>query len=181
LPESGDSIPVRVFTIGHGTRPLEELIACLEAAGARTLVDVRRFPGSRRNPQFNQPPLREAVEAAGIAYRHAEELGGRRSGESGEERFACIRVAAFRSYVARIGTEAWQEALAQALAEPAPCFMCAETPWQRCHRRFIAELLVARGHDVVHLLAPHRDEPHRLFSESEVREGRLYVCGELVA
>jgi uncharacterized protein (DUF488 family) len=171
---------VRVFTIGHGRRPAEELVACLQAAGVRTLIDVRRFPGSRRNPQFNQAALAKTVREAGIEYRHAEELGGRRSGEPGEERFTCIRVSAFRSYAARMGTPSWQAALAGALGE-GPCFMCAETPWWKCHRRLIAELLTARGDDVVHLLHPQLSEPHRLYRESEVRGGKLYLCGGLVA
>ena len=172
---------MRVFTIGHGTRDSQELVACLHEAGVRTLVDVRRFPGSRRNPQFGQAALAGTLEEAGIAYRHAEELGGRRSGEPGEERFGCIRVAAFRSYAARMGTEAWQRALTEALAEPRPCFMCAETLWTRCHRRLIAELLVARGETVMHLMRLGRREPHKLYDESEVRDGRLYLCGSLVA
>ena len=170
-----------VFTLGHGTRPAEELVATLVSAGVETLVDVRRFPGSRRNPQFNREPLAASVEAAGIAYRHAEELGGRLSGEPGEERFGCIRIAAFRSYAARMTTPAWQDALATALAEPRPCFLCAETPPWKCHRRLIAELLHARGHEVVHLLGPDDRQPHRPWEIAEAREGRLYVCGELVA
>jgi uncharacterized protein (DUF488 family) len=175
-------MPARVFTIGHGTRPAEELLECLREADVRTLVDVRRFPASRRHPQFNGPALREAVEAAGIAYRHAEALGGRRSGEPGEERFACIQVAAFRSYAARMGTAEWQEALAAAVAEPAPSFLCAETLWWRCHRRLIAELLHARGHEVIHLLRPGHVEPHRPWEPiSETRDGALYLCGERVA
>jgi uncharacterized protein (DUF488 family) len=172
---------VRVFTIGHGTRPADELVETLARAGVQTLVDVRRFPGSRRNPQFNQGALAETLANAGIAYRHAVELGGRRSGEPGEERFHCIRQAAFRSYAARMGTDEWQRSLAEALDEPAPCFMCAETFWSRCHRRFIAELLVTRGHDVLHLLGPHRVEPHRMFDDAEARDGNLYLCGQLVA
>jgi uncharacterized protein (DUF488 family) len=171
---------VRVFTIGHGTRPVDELVEALQQAGAETLIDVRRFPGSRRNPQFNEGPLAESLAEGGIAYRHAEELGGRRSHEPGEERFSCLRVMAFRSYAARMGTEAWQQALEVALAEPAPCFMCAETLWWRCHRRLIAELLTARGHEIVHLIKPGKAESHRLYDESEVREGKLYICGELV-
>lgn len=171
---------MQVLTIGHGTRPIAELVTCLEEAGAETLVDVRRFPGSRRNPQFNQVALREALGEAGIAYRHAVELGGRLSGELGEERFPCIRVPAFRSYAARMGTAEWQAALDAALGEPAPCLMCAETPWQRCHRRLISELLVARGHDLVHLIRPGERESHRLFDDSEIREGKLYLCGALV-
>jgi uncharacterized protein (DUF488 family) len=172
---------VTVFTIGHGTRPQEELVATLVEAGVQTLVDVRRYPGSRRNPQFNQDALIDALDGAGIAYRHAVELGGRLSGEPGEERFACIRAAAFRSYAARMSTDAWQAALAEALTEQSPCFMCAETvPW-RCHRSLISDLLVARGNAVVHLLAPGRREDHRLRREAEAHRGMLYLCGEPVA
>jgi uncharacterized protein (DUF488 family) len=173
---------VTVFTIGHGVRSGDELIATLMEAGVGTLVDVRRFPGSRRNPQFNQARLGAALEAAGIAYRHAVELGGRLSGEPGEERFTCIRTPAFRSYAARMSTAPWQEALRAALAEPPPqCFMCAETAPSRCHRRLISELLVARGHAVVHLLAPGRREDHRLGDDAEARDGKLYLCRQLVA
>jgi uncharacterized protein (DUF488 family) len=172
---------MHAFTLGHGVRPLDELVETMGAAGVETLVDVRRFPGSRRNPQFNQGPLCDALEAAGVTYRHALELGGRRAEEPGEERFGCIRAAAFRSYAARMGTSEWQDALARELAQPRPCFMCAETAWQRCHRRLIAELLLARGHDVAHLLSPGRREPHRLYDESEARDGKLYLCGHLVA
>jgi uncharacterized protein (DUF488 family) len=170
-----------VFTIGHGVRPVDELVAMLQEGGVRTLVDVRRFPGSRRNPQFNQQPLREVLEEIGISYRHSVELGGRLSNVPGEDRFDCLRVAAFRSYAARMAAAEWQQALERELAEPAPCFMCAETPWWRCHRRLIAELLVARGRPVLHLLAPGRREPHRLYDESETRAGKLYLCGQLVA
>jgi uncharacterized protein (DUF488 family) len=170
-----------VHTVGHGTRPAEELVALLAEADIRTLVDVRRFPGSRRNPQFGRDALAATLADAGIGYRHAAELGGRLSGEPGEERFGCIRVAAFRSYAARMATNGWQQALAGALGEPAPCFMCAETLWVKCHRRLIAELLSARGHEVVHLIAPDRLEPHRQWDVAEYRDGRLYLCGEPVA
>src|SRR5438105_8525746 len=172
---------MRILTIGHGTRPLDELVAVLTAAGARTLVDVRRYPGSRRNPQFNAELLAGAVRAAGITYRHAVELGGRLQGEPGEERFACLRVAAFRSYAARMGATSWQTALEAALAEPEPCFLCAETLWRRCHRRLIAELLHARGHEVLHLVRPDEAEAHVPFDVAETHDGRLYLCGELVA
>jgi len=170
-----------VFTIGHGTRPVDELIACLREAQVETLVDVRRFPSSRRNPQFGQEALAESLGAAGIAYRHEIELGGRRSGEPGEERFACIRTPAFRSYAARMSNPAWQEALEAALGQPIPCFMCAETLWWRCHRRLIAELLVARGHRVIHLVRPGERQPHRLSEEAETRGEKLFLCRHFVA
>jgi uncharacterized protein (DUF488 family) len=172
---------VTVYTVGHGVRAVEELIATLHEAGVQTLVDVRRFPSSRRNPQFNQAALAGALTAADVTYRHAVELGGRRSGEPGGDQFACLRVSAFRSYAARMGGAAWQSALATELEQPRPCFMCAETVWWRCHRRLIAELLVARGESVVHLLGPGRREAHRMYDESEIRDGSLYLCGARVA
>jgi uncharacterized protein (DUF488 family) len=172
---------VPLLTIGHGTRPAEELVETIRQAGAQTLVDVRRFPGSKRNPQFNQAVLARTLADGGITYVHAVELGGRRSGEPGEERFGCVRVAAFRSYAARMVLATWREALAAALAEPRPSFMCAETDWRRCHRRLIADFLTARGHEVIHLMKPGQAEAHALFPGGEVRDGSLYLCGELVA
>lgn len=173
--------PVRVWTIGHGTRTLEELIATLKEAGVETLVDVRRYAGSRRNPQFSQATLAAELASAGIAYRHAPDLGGRRAAVPGEDRFACLRVAAFRSYAAWMSSPEWQQAIAEALGLANPCFMCAETlPW-RCHRRLIADLLAARDVEVVHLLGPGASLPQRPFAEAEVRNGRLYLCGDLVA
>src|SRR5436190_3647035 len=172
---------MRVFTIGHGRRRADELVQMLLGAGIATLVDVRRFPSSRRNPQFNAAALSETLTDAGIAYVHSVELGGRRTGEPGEEAFTCIREPASRSYAARMRRDEWQQALAAALEQPAPAFMCAETLWWRCHRKLIAELLVARGHEVVHLLRPRETAIHRLSQEASVRNGMLFLCGSEVA
>jgi uncharacterized protein (DUF488 family) len=120
----------------------------------------------------------ESLAEAGIEYRHAIELGGKRGAEPGMERFACLSM--FASYVAHMGTTEWQAALSDALAAPSPCFMCAETPWQRCHRRFVAELLSARGHEVVHLIRPGERESHRPHPDAEVSDGLLYLCGNVV-
>jgi uncharacterized protein (DUF488 family) len=172
---------VTIWTVGHGTRPIDELVSVLLDAGVKTLIDVRRFPGSRRNPQFNGSSLEDALGGSGIAYRHAVNLGGRLADEPGEELFPCIRVAAFRSYAARMRTEGWQAALDAAMHETGPCFMCSETPWWRCHRRLIAELLHARGEEVVHVMAPGKQQEHQPWSVSEARDGKWYVCGQLVA
>jgi uncharacterized protein (DUF488 family) len=172
---------VNVWTIGHGTRSVDELVSVLADARVRTLIDVRRFPGSRRNPRFNSAELEVVLRDAGIAYRHLVGLGGRLADEPGEELYGCIRVSAFRSYAARMRTDEWQAALRSAMEEPAPCFMCAETPWWRCHRRLIAELLHARGERVIHLLGPQREQEHEQWSIAEARGGKLYLCDELVA
>jgi len=172
---------MRVWTIGHGRRTSDELVVTLRQADVETVVDVRRFPGSRRNPQFNQAAFANDLERVGIGYIHVPSLGGRRSGVAGEDRFPCLRVAAFRSYAAWMSTGEWQHAIAHALELARPCFMCAETlPW-RCHRRLIGDYLTARGVDVVHLLAPGSSVEHRPFADSEVHDGRLYLCGALVA
>ena len=172
---------MRVWTIGHGTRTADELLATLHEAGVESLVDVRRFPGSRRNPQFAKAALSVELASASIDYVHAPHLGGRRSGVPGEDRFACLRVRAFRSYAAWMSSSEWHQALADVLARDNPCFMCAETlPW-RCHRRLIADLLAAREVEVVHLLGPGTSIEQRHFPEAEVRNGRLYLCGALVA
>lgn len=170
-----------VLTVGHGARTLEELVACLREAGAATLVDVRRFPSSRRFPWFDQVPLAASLGAAGIAYRHAVDLGGRLGGEPGAGSFACLGSPQLASYAARMGTAGWQDALAAALAERAPCLLCAEADWRHCHRRLIADLLAARGYRVVHVLAPGRAEPHRLSPEAEALGGVLRLCGHPVA
>jgi uncharacterized protein (DUF488 family) len=167
-----------VHTIGHGRRPVEELIECLHEADIETLVDVRRFPSSRRNPQFNQAALSESLEDAGISYLHVVELGGLRSREPGEELFRCV--GQFAGYAARMRAPEWQAALDEALMQPRPCLMCAETLWQRCHRRLISELLVARGHEVVHIIRPGCEQPHHGHPAADIREGILYLCGEPV-
>ena len=172
---------MRLWTIGHGTRTSDELVTTLHQADVETLVDVRRFPASRRNPQFDQAALAEELECAGIAYLHLPDLGGRRSGVPGEEQFACLRVSSFRSYAAWMSSSEWQQAIVQALGLASPCFMCAETlPW-RCHRRLIGDWLVAREVEIAHLLAPGSSVEHRPFAETEIRHGRLYLCGKLVA
>jgi uncharacterized protein (DUF488 family) len=172
---------VPFWTVGHGARTADDLVDLLRSAGVLTLVDVRRFPGSRRHPQFNREALLATLAGAGISYRHEVELGGRRSGEPGEEQFACIETPAFRSYAARMAGRQWQDALERSLLEPSVCFMCAETLWWRCHRRLIADLLVARGHGVLHLVRPGETQQHQLGFDGEIRDRRLYLCGVLVA
>ena len=159
-----------IYTIGHSTREVGELVGLLRAHGVGQVVDVRRYPGSRRHPQFAQAALAAALEAAGIAYRHEPELGGRRAARRDSPNTAW-RSAGFRGYADHMGTPAFQTALAR-LIEVAharsSAILCAEAlPW-RCHRQLIADALVARGEEVGHILGPSRVDPHRLSPHAQV-------------
>ena len=161
-----------IFTIGHSTRPIDELIEMLQQAGVGRLVDVRRFPGSRRHPQFGKEALRSALAGAGLGYRHEPDLGGRREPHPDSPNTAW-RVAAFRGYADHMASLEFQAALARLVAEEdaAPAVLCAEAvPW-RCHRQLIADALLARGVEVTHLIAPGQTKPHELNAAAVVGPG----------
>ncbi len=141
------------FTIGHSTRSAEELLGLLREAGVALLADVRAFPSSRRHPQFNRDALKDRLGAVGIAYRHMPGLGGRRSPVPGSENGGWREVA-FRGYADHMSSTEFQNALAEleTSAQASPTVvMCAEAVWWRCHRRLIADALVAHGWRVEHL------------------------------
>lgn len=129
-----------LYTVGHSTRQLSELVDLLKEHGVTQLVDVRHFPRSRRNPQFNLEALEASLPEQGIAYRWmGEELGGFRGG----------------GYQAYMSTQAFLDGLAtlEVLARERPtAIMCAEVVWFRCHRRFIARQMAQRGYPVRHLI-----------------------------
>jgi uncharacterized protein (DUF488 family) len=154
---------VVIYTIGHSTRSIEELIAILSEAGVTRVADVRAFPRSRRHPQFNTDALSVSLPAAGIEYRHLPSLGGRRGARKGApSRNGLWKVEAFRNYADYAETGAFREAIGEleALARERPtAFMCAEAVWWQCHRRIVADYMLARGWTVVHLLAPGQQQP----------------------
>lgn len=154
-----------VWTVGHGARPVEALIAVLHEPGIGRLVDIRRFPGSRRHPQFGRAPLSRALAAAGIGYEWAgEALGGRRSRSAGS-RHTGLRSAAFAGYADHMDTGEFRAAVDTLLGSAGHirmAIMCAETLWWHCHRMLVADALVLRGATVTHLLDAGRREPHRL-------------------
>jgi uncharacterized protein (DUF488 family) len=151
-----------VFTIGHSTRPVVELIGLLGEAAADLVADVRAFPRSRTNPQFNGPALEKALAPAGIAYRYLPALGGRRHAGKGPSPNMLWRNESFRAYADYAGTAEFRAGLEDlcALAEEHRCaVMCAEAVWWRCHRRIIADYLLAAGFEVVHILGPGKLTP----------------------
>ncbi len=165
-----------LYTIGHSTRPIAEFLALLAEHEVEALVDVRRYPGSRRYPQYGSEALEASLAAAGIAYRHERDLGGRRS-PAPDSPNTWWKNAGFRGYADYLATPPAVAAL-ERLADDArarrTCVMCAEAvPW-RCHRQLIADAFVSRGIEVVHVLAPGRSERHVLNANARaLGDGRL--------
>jgi uncharacterized protein (DUF488 family) len=161
---------VRIFTVGHSTRSAAEFLALLQTYGIRRLVDVRRYPGSRRHPHFSREQLAPALEGVGIEYVHALELGGRRTPEPDSQNTAW-RSASFRAYADHMASaefQVWLARLAGWAAGSDTAIMCAEAvPW-RCHRQIIADALVARGIEVVNITAPDRAADHVLSPHARV-------------
>jgi uncharacterized protein (DUF488 family) len=147
----------------------------LHEAGVRRLIDVRTRPGSRRHPQFGRMPLTATLEAAGIGYAWEADLGGFREAAADSPNTA-LPPDGFRGYADHMATGMFGLALGRLIetAEREPtAFMCAETRWERCHRRFIADALMVRGFAVTHLIAPGESEPHELHPALSVNDGPL--------
>lgn len=153
-----------VFTIGHSTRELEEFLEILRVHAIDEIVDVRRYPGSKRYPQFGSESLRRSLAGAGIRYRHEPDMGGRRTARKDSPHNAW-RSASFRAYADHMESPTFQarlELLIDSAAEGRQAIMCAEAvPW-RCHRQLISDALTARGVEVCHILGKGRAERHEL-------------------
>lgn len=161
---TGENFPT-IWTLGHSTRPIEELLKLLAAAEIRLLADVRRFPGSRRHPQFNQDTLAASLADAGIEYRHFVDLGGRRKDRLPDSPNTAWRVESFNAYADYMQSAEFLAALddlMSAAREKPTAIMCSEALPHKCHRRLISDALVARGWHVRHLLTPKRIDDHQI-------------------
>ena len=164
-----------IFTIGHSTRTAEEFTTLLEEHAIHTLVDVRRFPGSKRYPHFGKDQLAAWLPRAGIEYRHVDALGGRRTPRKDSPN-DFWQNAQFRGYADHMQSEEFQSALAEVIEWSKTqnvALMCAEAvPW-RCHRQMIADALVARRVPVTHIIAAGNTSAHELNSAARVQDGML--------
>jgi uncharacterized protein (DUF488 family) len=165
-----------VYTIGHSTREFSEFLELLESQEIRHVVDVRRYPASRRYPQYARATLEQALGVAGVTYTHEVDLGGRRQPRP-DSPHTGWRSLSFRGYADYMDTDAFEAALGRLIAhaqQSRAAVMCAEAvPW-RCHRQLIADALVARGHEVGHILSPDRVDAHRLTPFARViSDGRV--------
>ena len=164
-----------IWTVGHSTRSFDELARTLQEPRIELVVDVRRFPGSRRLPQFESATLQAELERRGIAYQWIAALGGRRRPDPDSPNTGWAH-AAFRAYADHIASEEFAEGLDELLMLAGglrTAIMCAEVLWWRCHRRLIADVLVSLGVTVVHLFAPGKSEIHRLRPPAQLEDGRL--------
>jgi uncharacterized protein (DUF488 family) len=190
---------MRIWTIGHSTRGIDEFISLLKENEIKLLVDVRAFPGSKRYPHFNKDALAESLNAHGIRYEHFPELGGKRKSKPASRNTAW-RNASFRGYADYMETEQFQKGVERLLffarSDPEsirgrngrdggeavnPCaiaIMCAEAVWWRCHRSLIADYLKARGVEVLHILSANKVEPHPYTSASRIVNGELSYAAE---
>lgn len=164
-----------IYTIGHSTRSLEEFLELLHIFGIEELVDVRRYPGSRRSPHFKKENLTDSMRANHIAYRHMEDLGGRRK-TSKESANMGWRLLSFRGYADFMETETFQKA-AEELQEIAlnskVAYMCSEAVWWSCHRALISDYLKVRGWTVNHIMSLNKITEHPYTQPAEVINGDL--------
>lgn len=170
-----------LYTIGHSTRTLEELIETLRAHEIRTLVDIRAFPMSRRLPQFNRESLAETLPAADIRYVWMKALGGYRKKILEESPNIALRNDSFRNYADHMLTAEFEGAMDELirLAQEAPtAYMCAERVYFHCHRMLVSDWLVAHGHEVLHIDGTGPVRPHKLTTEARMIEGRLIYRGD---
>ncbi|MBS0440163.1 MAG: DUF488 domain-containing protein [Proteobacteria bacterium] len=164
-----------IWTIGHSTRTTAEFLGMLEANAIEAIADVRRYPGSRKNPQFNPDTLRASLADTDIDYVAFPELGGRRHPRP-DSRNTVWRNEAFRGYADYMQTpefSAGMDRLLELAQHKRTAIMCAEAVWWRCHRSLIADWLKVRGIDVQHILAAGKTQPHPYTSAARVENGML--------
>jgi uncharacterized protein (DUF488 family) len=167
--------PQRIWTIGHSTHTSEEFLALLVAHDIEAVADVRRFPASRRQPQFNRPTLERRLAQSKIGYRWFEALGGRRT-PSPDSVNTAWRNASFRAYADYMETEDFAAAFSDLLkfaARQRTALMCAESVWWSCHRGLISDALTFRGLEVIHIVDVKQTKVHPYTSAASIVEGRL--------
>jgi len=170
-----------LYTIGHSTRSLDELIDALQAHSIKTLVDIRAFPASRRLPHFNRESLQKTLPAAGIQYVWMKTLGGHRKKILPDSPNLALRNDSFRNYADYMLTSEFEGAVAEliGLAEKArTAYMCAERVYFHCHRMMVSDWLVAHGHEVHHIDGTNPTRPHHLINEARLIDGKLIYRGD---
>jgi uncharacterized protein (DUF488 family) len=167
---------MRLWTIGHSTRKIDQFTSLLEENQIKLVVDVRSLPGSKRYPQFNKEELAQSLRERGIRYKHLPELGGRRKPRP-DSRNRAWRNASFRGYADYMETDEFRKGVRRLLdlANEAgqTAIMCAEAVWWRCHRAMISDYLKVRGIEVTHIVEANKSEPHPYTFAARMVDGSL--------
>jgi uncharacterized protein (DUF488 family) len=170
-----ENMALPFYTVGHSTRRVDDFVKLLQIAGVTLVVDIRTVPRSRTNPQYNKDVLPESLAAYQISYRDIRELGGLR----GKSKTVPPEVngfwenQSFHNYADYALTEPFRVGLRQLIAlgrEQRCAMMCSEAVWWRCHRRIVADYLIARGESVFHLMGDDRVDAAKLTDGAEVRD-----------
>lgn len=164
-----------IWTIGHSSRTFGEFVELLNAFHIELLVDVRRYPGSRKFPQFNKDSLEQSLPKQGISYRHIESLGGRRKVLPNSKNNAW-RLDSFRGYADYMETEEFKIALAeleQLAREKRVAYMCSEAVWWSCHRSLVSDALKVKGWEVLHIMGLTNAPEHPYTKPAHVENGKL--------
>lgn len=176
-------IVATIYTIGHSTRTLEELVAALQGHGVSTLIDIRSFPMSRRMPHFNRESLELELPERGITYAWMKELGGRRKKALKESPNPALRNESFRNYADYMMTEEFAAAIAGLLSiaegnRGGTAIMCAERVYFQCHRMLVSDYLTGHGHTVLHVDDEKRAlRQHTMMAEARLVDGKLVYDG----
>lgn len=164
-----------IYTIGHSTRAIDEFLELLSEFEIEVLVDVRRYPGSRKFPHFNQEALQETIENNGMEYHHIEGLGGRRKVHK-DSKNTRWRLDSFRGYADYMETDEFAEGvqLLQDIAlQKTTAYMCSEAVWWSCHRSMISDDLKAKGWEVIHIMGLKNAQEHPYTSAAIIENGKV--------
>lgn len=169
-----------VYTIGHSTHGIDDFIAMLKYFDVKHLVDIRRFPGSRKYPHFNKEALSKYLKNAHIGYTHIEGLGGRRKvlRDSPNTRW---RNDSFRGYADYMQTDEFVTAMDQLekiAVRDVTAYMCSEAVWWRCHRSMVSDYLKAEGWKVMHIMTAGKAEEHPYTKPARVTGSKVFYSDE---
>jgi uncharacterized protein (DUF488 family) len=170
-----------IVTIGHSNHPLDRFLDLLAQYEVEALVDIRRFPGSRKHPHFNRDNLAAALQKADVEYRWLEALGGRRRKQRDESPNLGLENKSFRNYADYMLTDEFRDGVKK-LLEPArkkrTAILCAEGLFWQCHRRLVSDFLTAKGVPVQHIMPTGELRPHPLTRGAVIESGQVTYPGE---
>ena len=169
-----------IFTIGHSTKTIEEFLDLLFSFDIKVLADIRRLPGSRKYPQFDQDNLRKSLEENGIEYIYIEDLGGRRK-VSPDSKNTTWRNKSFQGYADYMETESFENGvkeLEKLALEKNTAMMCSEAVWWRCHRSMVSDYLKAKGWEVLHIMALGKATEHPYTAPARIIGNQVFYSEE---